>query len=454
MPRHDLPQLLMKINKCKNIIGLKNLLLAAFIFLTYSVSVGQKSINNSFSAGFARLNITPDYPVPMSGYGDRKDPSKGVHDSLFVRATAFSDGNNKALLISADVIGFSHDLWNEITDRIQEELNVRKEFVMLAAVHNHSGPVTRVYNEDSSSAVIRFVGELKDKIVEASRQAITALSPAAIGFGKGTCKMNINRRASNGRGETTLGRNPYAPCDNEVAIVRVNVANKMKGMIINWPCHATVLGQNNYLITSDWPGAAARYVEDKFQGDVIAPITIGASGDINPLYGPGDFDDGYTFAKDAVGEDLAIEAIRVAKEIKTAPTAKIAATQKEIFLPRQRRPADTLNASNPANSDSVLVRFSVLKIGKIVLTGVSGEVFNQIGVKMRKKSPFPFTAMITHCNGSSGYLVTDDAYPMQNIPPMKDKHMPRGGYETTTTRVSSGAEKAIIENLLEMIERL
>ena len=89
-----------------------------------------------------------------------------------------------------------------------------------------------------------------------------------------------------------------------------------------------------------------------------------------------------------------------------------------------------------------------------MLTGVSGEVFNQISVKMRKLSKYPFTIMITHCNGSSGYLVTDDAYPLDGVPEMKNKAKPTGGYETNTTRVSSGAERAIIENLVQMVNKM
>jgi len=419
------------------------ILVTVFILFSASVGLGQKT---PFSAGFAKINITPAWPMPMSGYGDRKDLSKGVHDSLYVRATAFSDGTNKALLISADVIGFSHGFWKEITEQIEKHLQVKKEYVMLAAVHNHSGPVTRVYNEDSSVAVVNYIEELRNKIIEASRNALNSMDPADIGTGKGICKMNINRRASNGKGKTTLGRNPYAPCDHEVAVIKVtNKSGNAKGLIINWPCHAVVLGQENYLISSDWPGAATEYVEDKFEGSVMVPITVGASGDINPIYGPGNFDDGESRERDAVGEDLAIEAIRVAGEIKGNSSGRISALQSEIMLPRK---------PNDQNEDSLIVRLTVIKIGKIVLTGVSGEVFNQISVKMRKLSKYPFTIMITHCNGSSGYLVTDDAYPLDGVPEMKNKAKPTGGYETNTTRVSSGAERAIIENLVQMVNKM
>jgi neutral ceramidase len=66
----------------------------AFFSLALSLftTVQTNAQNTSFSAGFAKTNITPQWPVPMSGYGDRKGLSKGVHDSLYVRTTAFSDG--------------------------------------------------------------------------------------------------------------------------------------------------------------------------------------------------------------------------------------------------------------------------------------------------------------------------------------------------------------------------
>ena len=146
-----------------------------------------------------------------------------------------------------------------------------------------------------------------------------------------------------------------------------------------------------------------------------------------------------------MGEDLAIEALRVASDIKGSDGGRITAVQREIKLPLKQ---------NDSNEDSLMVRLSVIKIGKIVLTGVSGELFNQISVNMRKRSKYPFTIMITHCNGSSGYLVTDDAYPVEGTPQMQNKAKPTGGYETNTTRVSSGAEQAITENLVQMVNKL
>ena len=417
-----------------------------------------KPSENSLYAGTAKIRITPEKPIPMSGYGSRKEPFKGVHDDLYARVIALSDGKNKALLITADVIGFSHSFWKEVTDRITKETGISKEYVFLAAVHNHSGPVTKVYNEDSSALVNAYVDGLRDKIILAAGSALSSMVPVTIGAGKGECLMNINRRAPDGNGGIALGRNPYAPCDHEAGVISINdLSGKPLAIIMNWPCHGVVLGPQNYLITGDWPGAASRYVEEKIGGGLVAPVTIGASGDINPIYGPHiDFENNssYSYGKDAIGEDLGSESIDVARQAQTFSTGKISAVQRLIYLPGKEKEDGKFLQPGSVNPDSLLVRLSAMKIGNIILTGVSGEVFNQISVKMRKQSPYAFTFMITHCNGSSGYLVTEDAYPKPGISGSADKYNPTGGYEASSTRARTGAEKAIIENLLDMINAL
>jgi len=226
---------------------------------------------------------------------------------------------------------------------------------------------------------------------------------------------------------------------------------------MNWPCHGVVLGPNNYLITGDWPGAASRYVEDGSGGKLIAPVIVGASGDINPIYGPHiDFEENssYAYGKDAIGEDLGKESLRVANDIQSFSSGKITAVQRVISLPAKNGESGRYLQPENKAADSLKVRLSAIKLGNIVLTGVSGELFNQISVKMRNQSPFNYTFMITHCNGSSGYLITDDAYQKPGISGSENKYIPTGGYEAKSTEAKAGAEKAIIQNLLDMISEL
>jgi len=62
-------------------------------------------------------------------------------------------------------------------------------------------------------------------------------------------------------------------------------------------------------------------------------------------------------------------------------------------------------------------------------------------LKIKELSSTKFTCILTHCNGSSGYLITDSAYP-------------EGGYEVQVSKVMSGAEKEIVNNIAAMMKEL
>ncbi len=413
---------------------------------------------NNLQVGTAKILITPTTPIPMSGYGGRNDPFKKVHDDLYARSVVFSDGVNKAATITCELVGLSNAVWDEVTTRVEKETGIKKDYILLSCVHTHSGPSTNVYGDGKTPEVAAYVEDLKNKLVEVVKEANSKLVDAKIGAGKGECLMNMNRRAMDGKGNISLGLNPYAPCDHEVGVIRIDdKSDNHLALMMDWPCHAVVLGPRNYQITSDWPGAASKFVETGLGGNAVAPVIVGASGDINPLYGPHlDFENNssYSFGKDAIGEDLANVSMAVMKDIKTSPTATINAVQRVISLEGKQR--DNSRGLQPDRKDdgTLKVRLSAVKIGNIILTGVSGEVFNQISVQMRKQSPYKNTFMITHCNGSSGYLVTEDAYPTATQKGYEDKYHPKGGYEPGSTRAKTGAEKAIIENLIAMIKEL
>ena len=56
--------------------------------------------DGKFSAGTAKVKITPPAPTPMSGYASRTENFEGVHDDLFARVIVLSDGENKAAIIT------------------------------------------------------------------------------------------------------------------------------------------------------------------------------------------------------------------------------------------------------------------------------------------------------------------------------------------------------------------
>ena len=70
-------------------------------------------------AGFSKVCINPPYGAPIMGYYEER-LVKGIHDDLFVRATAFDDGEKKALIIAVDICLMAQKYYNDCKKAIKE----------------------------------------------------------------------------------------------------------------------------------------------------------------------------------------------------------------------------------------------------------------------------------------------------------------------------------------------
>ena len=146
---------------------------------------------------------------------------------------------------------------------------------------------------------------------------------------------------------------------------------------------------------------------EKVGGDgMVALWTSGAAGDQNPVsMGGKDF-----FLVDALGKMLGEQVVRVSGGIKALTTdARLWGAQQEVSCPGRRW---TRGAHPPLSTDSdpVNIRLSLLMLNDVALAGVTGEVFTLIHQHLDKRSPFSHTIMLTHTNGSSGYIPDETAF--------------------------------------------
>lgn len=90
------------------------------------------------------------------------------------------------------------------------------------------------------------------------------------------------------------------------------------------------------------------------------------------------------------------------------------------------------------DSDAVSIRLSMLRLDDVVFAGVWGEVLTRIYQHLGQESPFYITIMVTHANGSSGY-VPDDAYNQVT-------------YDIVTSHLKPGcAKNGIVNGFLDML---
>lgn len=419
----------------------------------------------TLSVGAARVDITPaaDAGLPMSGYAGRKQGFQGIHDHIYVRAIVFSDGTSNAAVLAWELIGIPTSVWQVLSQRISKELDIPAENVVMAGEHVHSAPsVAGLYGEASAKAAA-YTAQIEDAAVEAVRQAKQNLQPARFGLGAGKCYVNINRRELDPDAGWWLGYNPDGPSSKTVAVLKFeDLSGKPIALFINYGVHGVVMGPDNLEVSGDLPGAVSRFVEQYYRGKIamrgdagwdlklrpeetvssngmVALWTSGPAGDQNPVV----LDSGEDFTMvDALGRILGEEAVRTANKItRMSSEARIRGSQQVVTCPGRKVAPGPLPRKEYQFEDAepVNIRLSLLLINNVALAGVSGEVLTPIYERLREESPFNPTIMVTHANGSSGYIPNDAAFDEIS-------------YEITTSHLKPGcAENAIVSGFLDMM---
>ncbi|MBQ3076100.1 MAG: hypothetical protein IJC26_08520, partial [Clostridia bacterium] len=90
-----------------------------------------------FYAGFARLDITPTLGCPLAG-ASKVRYADGILDPLELNCIAFSDGENKAVLITADFLYVMENAATEIRNLIAEKCGIPADHVFMQGLHQHT----------------------------------------------------------------------------------------------------------------------------------------------------------------------------------------------------------------------------------------------------------------------------------------------------------------------------
>src|SRR5579872_7332154 len=92
--------------------------------------------------------------------------------------------------------------------------------------------------------------------------------------------------------------------------------------------------------------------------------------------------------------------------------ASISGQQKVISCPgRTLDPGDRPRVHYTWHDAGLVnIRLSLLRLNDVALAGVSGEVLTGIYAHLKQVSPIKQLIMVTHANGSSGYIPDDKAF--------------------------------------------
>jgi hypothetical protein len=227
-----------------------------------------------YRAGIARVEITPPIGHEMGGYSERKHGATGVHDPLYATVLLIESGKTSIALVTCDLRSF---VSTRVGDLARQRFGVGT--TLIASSHTHSGPLTWELRSP-------WYAQAEDKMVEAIGIARKNMFPATLGISSGEIYLGHNRRKIvDGKG-VMWWRNaealPSHPLDPTVyALVVKDDRGKTRAVLVNYACHPSVLGPDNYEHSADYPGAMRRAVESQIPG-ATALFIQGAAGDINP----------------------------------------------------------------------------------------------------------------------------------------------------------------------------
>lgn len=441
--------------------------LLTLVLGSYFLVLAQTKDATPFKVGAAKIDITPVKDSLPKGY-------YSIHDHLFCRAIVIDNGTTSAALVAVDRGMLSNDFYDKVTQKIASELGIPAINIYISASHTHSAPW------GAGTAV-------EDAVFNAVKQAKAKLQPARISYNTGLSYLNLNRDVIDPATRLwSQGPNYDGPSDKTVAAIKfTDSSGNPIAVYYNYAMHANTMFMSG-AISSDFPGAASKYVEDYYDDKLVAIFSSGAAGDQNPVsIKPmtdvaskktdallasgkakelseaimmagmgGDSDikiDEKVLARQAqmitsLGQILGEEILRVMQlPQRTDSTLHIYASQETITCPGRKR-TNTGREGSPGtytDGDPVHIKLSLLRLGNIALAGVNAEVYNIIAQRLKRESPLTNTIFVSITNGASnsGYIPTDDAFG-------------RNTFQVLSSSLQPGhAETAIVNGLLDLMDK-
>lgn len=241
--------------------------------------------------GVARVDITPEEPIRLSGYGDRRTPTDSVAQRLSAKALAIGgDAEGPSLLISAELVGVPGHLTERLAERLRGA-GIRREQLVVTVTHTHNGPslsgvLPNIFGEaippHEQAAIDRYTDELVARLERVALAALADRRPARVAWGKGSADIAANRRVLRDGRWTGFGENPAGPEDHDLPVLRVTDPDgRLRAILLGYAAHCTTLEGKHNFIHGDWAGVAQQLLEERHPG-ALALVTIGAGADINP----------------------------------------------------------------------------------------------------------------------------------------------------------------------------
>jgi neutral ceramidase len=360
---------------------------------------------------------------------------------------------------------------------------------------------------------------LKYLLVGCVHAADCRLRPARIGFDRGSACIGINRREKDADGTVVLGENPGGPMDTDVAVLRVDESNgKPLAVLFSYGCHTVTMGPKCLMLSPDFPGPARQLIEEATGATAL--FLQAAGGNINPITGIGatnDDTENMTRLGQTLGAEVLKTMMRIRTHQKRGPRALFASLSRNFTYPyepieesdceisavggvvhlpmmplpslddagrileirmqnlekaqREGLPEYRLAAlyrfrdwatvllrtvESGVRNASVPLNIQAIRINDIAFATAAGETLVELGLGVKKASPFPHTLFLGYSNGCIGYIPPADAYPPDGWSPWETYSIPDMIFQSYQLPMALSPEcgQMVIDRSVALLNRL
>ena len=436
------------------------------------------------TAGMAIIDITPPVDYRMSGYF-RERLSTGTLNPLHAKAIVLRQGDERAALVFCDIIGLSLDVSSRARKQAAQKTGIPPENILIAATHTHTGPLyfgalrkhfhDLAVTEHGSDPYekVDYPSELATKIAKVITQADAVAKPVSLEAGVANQQgLSFNRRFHMKDGTVRFNPGvlnpdivrPAGPIDPDVGIVFFRDANagSAAGALVNFALHLDTVGGTKY--AADYPFYAEQALRETFGQNFVLFFATGTCGDISHI----DVTKRERLKTEHIGRTLAGTVKAKVPDLKTIAEPALAVRSEIVHAPLQHYGPDKV-AWARENVEKVGMRelsfleqveaYKILAIGMrggetiplevqvfrlsrdVAVVGLPGEVFVDIGLAIKRASPFPTTLVIELCQDAPGYIPTKKAFA-------------EGSYETVNSRIAPGGGEIAAKAAIRLLKTL
>lgn len=475
------------------------LLPVLFLIMMQSVSCNDH-VAGELQGAMSIVNITPPVGGRLAGHF-YEILSTGIHDSLWAKSMVLEQDGQKFAFVFCDLIGLTSQISDSARKGASEQTGIPVKNIMISAAHSHTGPLFYGFQHtyfhrqallDSGQDIHEktdYPKFLVQQIIKAIVVADRSLQPVDLQKAQATEPgLSFNRRYYMKKGPVLFNPGPLnpeilapaGPIDSTVGILLMG-SRKSGGYIGGltvFAMHADCIGGTQ--ISADYPYYLEQTLKSKFGQGYVSAFGLGTCGDINDIDVKKDQPIYSEENTKKIGEQLGKDVISSLALIKPVSHPSLAMLSKKILLPLQipsqeqidsarelinnlykvsktgaylktaggesgdflRRVKMSKYLSLENRKDSVQVEVQAFRIdSNTVIVGLPGELFVELGLSIKKSSPFKNTIVMTVCNDKTSYIPTKKAYA-------------EGSYEVTNSILMPGSGEMLVKTALQLLSQL